>query len=184
MAEHICPVWIGYILASPLRKLWQSPQKIVQPFIKNGDTVMDVGCAMGFFSIPMAEMVGEHGKVICLDVQEKMLEKLQQRAQKRAIDERISLRLADSNGLKIEDLQDRIDFILAFSVVHEVPDQHIFFRELYNALKKGGRLLLSEPKGHVSQKNFAKTVIAAKTNGFAVRADVNVPNGRAVLLAK
>ncbi|MBN1481786.1 class I SAM-dependent methyltransferase [candidate division KSB1 bacterium] len=184
MAEHICPIWVGYLLASPVRKLWHSPQKILRPFIKDGDIVMDVGCAMGFFSLPMAQMVGERGKVICLDVQEKMLGKLQRHAEKLEIYRRISLRLANSNGLNIQDLQESIDFILAFSVVHEVPDQTVFFRELFDALKDGGYMLVSEPKGHVSQVNFARTIMTAKNCGLKVREDVIIPKSRAALLEK
>lgn len=43
-------------------------------------TVLDVGSAMGFFSLPMAEMVGPGGKVVCIDVQLKMLQVLRRRA--------------------------------------------------------------------------------------------------------
>jgi len=73
MAERTCPVWVGYLLASPVRKLFENPKKILGEYIKEGMTVLDLGCAMGFFSIPAARMVGPNGKIICVDVQEKMI---------------------------------------------------------------------------------------------------------------
>ena len=65
--EHVCPVWVGYLLASPVRKLIQNPKKLLSPYVEEGMTVLDAGCAMGFFSLPMARMVGPNGKVICGD---------------------------------------------------------------------------------------------------------------------
>ena len=64
MPEKVCPVWIGHLLASPLRRLVQNPKKILEPYVRNGITVLDFGCAMGFFSLPLVHMVGSNGKVI------------------------------------------------------------------------------------------------------------------------
>ena len=80
MAEHVCPVWVGYLLASPLRKIFQNPDKILSAYVKEGMKVLDIGCAMGFFSLPMARMVGSGGKVICVDIQPNMLSSLKKRA--------------------------------------------------------------------------------------------------------
>ena len=93
MSERVCPVWVGYLLASPLRKFAHNPDKILSPYVKEGMTVLDIGSAMGFFSIPMAQMVGPEGKVICVDMQEKMLERLQKRAHKAGVADRIETRL-------------------------------------------------------------------------------------------
>ena len=67
MAERVCPVWVGYFLTSPIRKLFQNPQKILSPYVENGMKVLDIGC--GFFSLPLAQMVGSKGKAISVDVQ-------------------------------------------------------------------------------------------------------------------
>ncbi len=77
MAGNVCPHWVGYLLASPLRRLFQNPHKILGPYVEAGMTALDIGCAMGFFSLPLARMVGETGKIVCVDVQEKMLSSLQ-----------------------------------------------------------------------------------------------------------
>jgi len=73
MAEKVCPVWVGYFLASPIRKLYQNPFDILRPYLKEGMKVIDIGSAMGFFSIPAAKMAGSSGKVICIDLQKKCL---------------------------------------------------------------------------------------------------------------
>ena len=74
MACHVCPYWIGYFLINPFRKYIHNPQEILGEYIKPGMKVIDYGCAMGYFSLPMAKMVGESGKVYGFDIQDKMPE--------------------------------------------------------------------------------------------------------------
>ena len=58
MAERVCPWWVGYLLASPVRRLLENPEAVIAPHLSSGATAMDVGSGMGFFSLPMAERVG------------------------------------------------------------------------------------------------------------------------------
>src|SRR5437868_8621484 len=109
MSERVCPVWVGYLLASPLRKFAPNPDKILSPYVKEGMTVLDIGSAMGFFSIPMAQMVGPEGKVICVDMQEKMLERLQKRAHKAGVADRIETRLCGQDTLRLQDVKGTAD---------------------------------------------------------------------------
>ena len=76
VSHGVCPWWLGYLLASPLRRLLQDPVEIVKPYVEEGMTVLDVGCGMGFFSLPLANLVGEKGRVVCIDLQEKMIKGL------------------------------------------------------------------------------------------------------------
>ena len=62
MADHVCPPWVGYFLLNPLRKLVESPSKLFNPFVREGMVVLEPGCAMGFFTLPLARMVGPAGK--------------------------------------------------------------------------------------------------------------------------
>ncbi|MHB9030629.1 MAG: methyltransferase type 11, partial [Candidatus Latescibacterota bacterium] len=64
MSRHICPVWLGRFQTSPLRRRFQNPDAILRPYVKSGMWALDVGCAMGYYSFPLAEMVGEHGRVV------------------------------------------------------------------------------------------------------------------------
>ncbi len=120
MAEHVCPWWIGYLLLNPLRRLAQNPQKMLAPYIEPGSIALDVGCAMGFFSLDMARMVGAEGKVVCVDLQQKMIDSLVRRATKAGVIDRIDPRVCDRSGLGLEDLGGTVDFALAFALVHEV----------------------------------------------------------------
>ena len=164
--QHVCPVWVGYFLASPLRKLFQSPRTIIGNYIEKGMTVIDAGCAMGFFSLPMARMTGENGKVICIDMQEKMLQKLMKRAKRAGLYNIIIPHKAEPSSLNITDIQNVAGFALAFAVVHEVPNKDVFFSELYKVLKPGGKLLVAEPRGHVSDQAFTLTMKIAQDKEF------------------
>ncbi len=184
MAEHICPVWVGYLLASPLRKLLQNPKKILSLYVEEGMKALDIGCAMGFFSLPLAQMVGSNGKVVCVDVQAKMIEALEKRAKKAGLSNEIETRLCHHNSLGLDDLKEEIDFAFAFAVIHEVADASGFFSEIYETIKPTGRLLIAEPKGHVSKKDFEITISAAAQNGFKVIDSPQIARSRVVLLEK
>ena len=184
MAEKVCPVWVGYLLSSPIRKLIHNPKKLLSPYVEAGMKVLDIGCSMGFFSLPLAQMVGANGKVICVDVQEKMIKSLEKRAKKARLTDIIETRVCTHNSLSLEDLTMQIDFAFASAVVHEVPDASTFFAEIYQALLQNGRLLVSEPEGHVSEKDFEKTISAAQMNGFEVIDNPQVKRIRVVLLEK
>ena len=182
--HHVCPVWIGYLLASPTRKLFQNPRKILEPYVNEAMTVADIGCAMGFFSLPLARMVGPNGKVICVDVQEKMIRSLEKRAQKAGLSGRIETRICNDGSLGLDNFEEKIDFALASAVVHEVLDAAGFFSEIHKAMKPAGRLLVAEPKGHVSENDFERTISIAKHNGFVESGRPQIKRSRAVLLQK
>ena len=102
MAGKVCPHWVGYLLASPLRRLFHNPRKILGPYVEPGMTVLDIGCAMGFFSLPLARMIGKRGKVVCVDAQENMLVSLQKRARKAGLADRIIPHLCPRDSLFLD----------------------------------------------------------------------------------
>ena len=182
--HHVCPVWVGCLLASPLRKVLQSPQKILRPYIKEGMKVLDIGCAMGFFSLPLAKMIGPSGKVICVDLQKKMIEALEKRGRKAGLLYRIETRICTENSLELDHLDEEIDFTLAFAVVHEVPDANNLFSEVYKVMKPGGKVLVAEPKGRVSENDFDTSVSIAEENGFQAIERLKTGRSYSVLLEK
>jgi len=184
MEKHLCPVWVGHLLSNPIRKWFHNPDKIIGPYIQESMTVLDVGCAMGFFSLPASEMVGPNGKVICIDIQKEMIQKLEKRALKAGLINRIETRLGNEKSLNIDDLAGKIDFAFAIFVVHETSDAPAFFSEIYRSLKSGHKFLVLEPKFHVSAEDFEKTVAIAKVNGFIVSDKPKNKNSRVAVLKK
>ena len=73
MAKRVCPFWVGYLLINPLRKLFENPYKLFGKLIREGMIVIEPGSGMGYFTIPLAEMVGPSGKVIAIDIEPKMI---------------------------------------------------------------------------------------------------------------
>jgi ubiquinone/menaquinone biosynthesis C-methylase UbiE len=183
MAEHVCPWWIGYLLVSPVRRWLQNPDELIAPYVTPGMTVLEPGPGMGFFTLPLARRVGS-GRVIAVDVQAKMLNALRSRATKAGLVQRIETRLADAESLRIDDLKGTVDFVLAVAVVHEMPAAEIFFREAAAALAPGGRLLLAEPSGHVSEAKFANQLEYAGRAGLALKQRPAMKRFHAALLAK
>ncbi len=184
MAEHVCPWWLGPLLASPVRRLWQKPEQILSPYVKSGMTILEIGPGMGYFSLPMARMVGSNGKIICVDVQEQMLNGLNRRAKKAGLIDRIVTRVASPNSLGILDFAGQVDFVLAFAVVHEVLNQENLFREICEAAKDGSIMLISEPRGHVTADGFARMLDVTRRNGFQQISSPVIKRSIAALLRK
>ena len=184
MAQRVCPFWLGYLLLSPLRKLFENPERILGPFVREGMIVLEPGCGMGYFTLPLARMVGPEGRVVAVEIQLKMLSVLERRARKAGLLDRIELRQAGSEGMGVKDLSGQVDFAAALHMVHEITDQSPFFGEVWKTLKPGGKLLVVEPRGHVSQDQFEQTVAAAEKIGFNPEAVSSKVGGRGALLAK
>ena len=184
MAKQVCPSWLGYWLINPFRKLVENPDKILGPFVQEGMIVLEPGCGMGYFTLPLARMVGPQGRVVALEIQSKMLSVLERRARKAGLLDRIELRRIGPEGLGVEDLSEEVDFVAALHMVHEVPSQTSFFTRIWKALKPGGKIFVVEPKGHVSQDQFEKTVAVAEKIGFEPDALPKKVGGRVALLVK
>ena len=161
--NRICPAEKAGSLDNRLRRLIQNPQKILAPYVKKGMTVLDVGCGPGFFSIDMAYMVGEPGRVIAADLQEEMLQRVSAKIKGTALENRMTLHKCDSTRIG---LNEKVDFVLLFYVVHEVSNAEELFGEIATLLKPGGRVLIVEPPFHVSKSAFANTI--EKAPGFIV----------------
>ena len=184
MAKCVCPWWLGYLLASPIRRWMKSPAKILAPYVREGMTVLEPGPGMGFFTLDLARLVGGSGRVVAVDIQSKMLDGLKRRAAKAGLLDRLDLRLAPAESLSLNGLAGAVDFTLASAVVHEVPDAGRFFAEVAEASKPGARLLLIEPKAHVNAQEFEEELQLAGRAGFGPLDRLSVGRGRGALLKK
>ncbi len=172
------------MLISPLRRLSIDPELFLRQYIEEGMTVIDAGCAMGFFSIPAGHIVGKNGKVLCVDLQERMLRVLGKRAVKHGVDQQVITRKCSEDWLMIDDFSGKADAAIAFGVVHEVPDEKAFLGELSRALKPGGMLIMGEPKNPVPENVFRQNIIKAEASGFRVMSVEEKPSFRIALLSK
>ena len=163
LGPHTCPWWFGYTFDNPLRRLVHDPEEILGDLIGPGQTVVDIGCGLGYFSIALAKIVGPGGKVIALDIQPQMIQRAKHRAESHGVANQIDFRLCNTTNLGVEG---PVDFALAFWVVHEVTDPKNLLIEVRSFLKPWGHLLIAEPKGHVSASRFAETVELARNVGY------------------
>jgi ubiquinone/menaquinone biosynthesis C-methylase UbiE len=184
MAHHVCPWWLGYLLASPLRRLWQDPRRIVGPYVREGCKVLEPGPGMGFFTLELARLVGPQGRVVAVDVQPRMLKGLARRAARAGLADRIDLRQGSAERMGVDDLEATVDFVIAFALVHELPNPAGFFAEAARALKVGAGMLLAEPTGHVSASAFAETLLLAEKAGLSLSLRPRIRASHAALLQK
>ena len=147
-------------------------------------TVLEPGPGMGFFTLELARLVGESGRVVCVDVQAKMIEKLKTRLAKEGLSSRVDTRVAAADCMGLADLRGVVDFTLAFYVVHEFPDAARFFAEVAESSKPGATLLLAEPRGHVKPSRFEEQLQAAVRAGFKVTGRPAIRRSQTAVLEK
>lgn len=178
--KTVCPWWLCFTFDNPARRLIHKPLRMLHPYVHPGDTVIDLGCGMGFFTVPIAMLVGSSGRVIAVDVQERMLAALRRRGQKKGLLERITTHLAGSQSIGLDE---RADFILIFWMLHEVPGQEAFLAEVKKQLKPGGMVLLVEPIIHVPSGYFSRTLRIAADQGFIVKERPEISFSHSALLS-
>jgi len=178
---HVCPWWGGYFLDNRLRRLLHKPEVILADLVQSDTTVMDFGCGMGFFSIAMARLVGHNGRVIAVDLQQKMLDVLAKRLSLIGLAERICTHRCSADSLEWDA---PVDFVLAFYSVHEVPDARRLLSEIHRLLRPGGQFLVVEPMGHVTKADFQEMTAVAGEVGFGVLDRPSVRWSHAAVLVK
>lgn len=175
----VCSVESAGSLENPIRKLIQNPKKILKPYIQQGMIVLDLGCGPGFFLEALADLVGYSGKVIAADLQEGMLQKVRDKIKGKSFENKILLHKCEPDKVN---LSEKVDFILMFYFVHEVPDQEKLFEEVKTLLKPNGKILIVEPTFHVSKKDFEKTLAVAQQTNLKISSKKKLLFSRAVIL--
>lgn len=111
--------------------------------LKPSDTVADIGCGIGYFSIPAAEMLTDRNKVFALDTSEEMLTEVEKRALVAGVSNVVTIN-TEEYDLKLPN--DSITFALLVNVLHEINDRKRFIGEIKRILKPEGRLAVVEWK--------------------------------------
>lgn len=178
LGPHTCPWWFGYTFDNPIRRLFHDPNAILGDYVAPGQTVVDIGCGLGYFSLALARLVGPGGRVIAVDIQSQMVQRARRRACRQDLADRIDFRQCDPNRLGVDS---PADFVLAFWMIHEVTDPESLLEEVKSILRPHGRFLIVEPKGHVSADRFEKTVQQALSVGYVVSEGPEIRFSRSVI---
>jgi ubiquinone/menaquinone biosynthesis C-methylase UbiE len=138
-----CPPWLGWMveLENPFSKYHRAGVILELLDVKPGMKVLDAGCGPGRLTLPAARAVGEQGEVLAVDIQEKMLARTRQKVQAAGL-ENVRYLYAKLGEGKLP--QDRFDCALLVTVLGEIPDREAALREIYDALKPGGNLSVTE----------------------------------------
>ena len=179
--KQVCPWQHVRTFDNLLRPLIHNPRKLFGPYVVRGMTVLDVGCGRGFASLGLARLVGDNGLVIAADLQPQMLEMVKERAASAGLSDRIRVHRCEATRVGV---QEKLDFAVAFWMVHEVPDELAFLSEIFGLLKPGGSFFVAEPKVRTSRPDFEQLVQKSQNVGFVVSDRPRVFLSRAVLLSK
>lgn len=139
MKDHNIAIKIEYFLLR-LRDRFGIPFKpedeVKKLDVKEGEIILDYGCGIGSFTIPVAKLVGEKGRVYALDKELLALKKVKEKSRKEG-SQNIDIILSNRDtGLPDES----IDIVLLYGALPEIKDKDHVLRELYRVLKLDGYL--------------------------------------------
>jgi ubiquinone/menaquinone biosynthesis C-methylase UbiE len=106
------PPWnISLSILGPFRKLFEPPQRLVEPYVKKGQIVADLGCGQGYYTMILAKSVGPEGKVYAVDLDKKCIQALKKTAAKAGYH---NIETHTSSAADLSFIKDKsVDFILA-----------------------------------------------------------------------
>lgn len=129
-------------LDTPERRKTLPPKKLLEHFgIKAGDRLADIGCGIGYFTLPAARIVGKQGKVYALDIEQEMLAEIEKKLLSDSLTN-VELVQVKLNHLVLSN--STASCALAAFILHEVNPLEVFLAELRRILQPAGRLYIIE----------------------------------------
>ncbi len=171
--DRIIPIFVH---DNFLRRLLFPPKKLLSKYISEGQTVADLGSGPGYFTIPIAQIVGKEGKVYAADFDKKSISVLEKKIEKEGYSDVIEARLTSASELGfIPDSS--VDLVFANGLLCCMADHDGAISEIQRILKKNepGKAYLSVTKRFL-RKTDPRTVVVEEwdqllRNGFEVLSD-------------
>jgi SAM-dependent methyltransferase len=138
-----CPVWLRWLveLDNPFTETNRSAVIIEHLDLQPGMRVLDIGCGPGRLTIPLAERVGPGGIVKAVDIQPGMLQHVKEKAQAANLNNIQFMNIGAGEGKLAGEPSDRA---LLVTVLGEIPNREAALKEIFDALKPGGILSVTE----------------------------------------
>jgi ubiquinone/menaquinone biosynthesis C-methylase UbiE len=136
------PEFLAGLIDNPVRRRIQPPGEMpMRHAIRPGMAVLEVGPGNGRYSVATARHVGSGGKVVAVDIEPKMVERVRQRARAEAV-HNLEARVASAHRLPFA--SGAFDAIYLITVMGEIPEPERAMREFYRVLAPSGTLAFSE----------------------------------------
>ena len=123
------------------RELLPPEETLINLGLHEGDVMADIGCGIGYFTIPASKIVGDSGKIFAMDILPEMLQDVGIKIKENNISN-IEIILTEENDLKLEDNKITIAFIS--SVLHEADEKENFLNEIKRIISPKGRIAIVE----------------------------------------
>jgi len=140
---------------SSIRRLFENPQNSIEPYVKKGQVVADLGCGPGYYTLPLAESVGSEGKVYAVDLNEEAIRALEKKAFELGYH---NIETHATSASSLDFIKDEsVDFVLANGLLcHMAEHRPLAVNEIKRILKQNGKAYLSlgapPPLGYVNRK--------------------------------
>ena len=122
--------------------------------IKLGFHVLDYGCGSGSYIIPLAELVGESGKIYALDLHPLAIQMVQSIASKKQLTNVETICSDCKTGLP----DNSIDVVLLYDLLHDLSNSDEVLEELHRVLNPNGNLSVSDH--HMKENEMVSKVTA------------------------
>ncbi len=160
-----CPAWLGWMveLDNPLFRNNRAQSIIERLGAERGMKVLDFGCGPGRLTLPLARQVGPAGEVTALDIQPKMLQRVREKAQAEKLG---NIRFVRAGMEEEKPGQNHYDRAILVTVLGEISDQKAALKEIFDSLKPGGLLSVTEVIADPHFQRRGKVASLADAVGF------------------
>jgi ubiquinone/menaquinone biosynthesis C-methylase UbiE len=146
-------------LLDPLRRLFEHPKRLIEPYVKDGQVVADLGCGSGYYTLALAELVGSTGKVYAIDLDKKAIRALAEKGEKAGYQ---NIEVQAVSAADVSFIKDKsVDFVLAYGLLCSMAsNRQSAVNEIKRILKSTGKAYISlgfgPPLGFVDKAEWEK----------------------------